>query len=71
MCSAAQRANHNLPLGAARWMTSPTQAEDEGGSIWQAVCLRSWIPWEDGDGRVACSGGPLPLLAYLSQIHRS
>ena len=34
-------------------MSNPAQAEDEGGSIWQAVCLRSWIPWEDGDGEVA------------------
>lgn len=34
-------------------MTNPAQAEDEGGSIWQAVCLRSWIPREDGgDGEV-------------------
>lgn len=39
-------------------MSNPAQAEDEGRSIWQAVCLRSWIPWEDGDGEVACSGAP-------------
>lgn len=26
-----------MPLVGARWMTNPAQAEDEGGSIWQAV----------------------------------
>lgn len=33
------RGRHNLPLAGPRPMTNPVQAENGGGSVWQAACI--------------------------------